>query len=118
MGFPTGQPVWSQFWVYDQMNALSGGPHAYVYLDQTAGTVTYSIFTEVNPTVTVTNSLSSDTNFHTYTFQVDTSGNATWSRDGVQQASDTSFSCTTLALKFEGGWTGETYLDNVSVTVP
>ena len=43
IGFPTLKPVWSQFWVYDQLSALSGGPHAYVYLNQTAGTVTYDI---------------------------------------------------------------------------
>jgi len=118
MGFPTGQPVFSQFWVYDKFPALGGGPQAYVFLDQTAGTVTYYLASDVNPSVTVVNALAADTKFHTYTFHVDTSGNATWSQDGVQQATTTGFSCETLILKFEGGWTGETYLDNVSVTVP
>jgi len=118
MGFPTGLPVWSQFWVYDQYPGLGGGPQAYVFLDQTAGTVTYHLATGVNPEVTVVNPLDADTKFHTYTFQVDASGNASWSRDGVQQASTTGFSCATLLLMFEGGWTGETYVDNVSVVVP
>jgi len=118
MGFPTGQPVFSQFWIYDKFPALGGGPQAYVYLDQTTGTVTYCLATDVNPSVTVVNALDADTKFHTYAFKVDASGNATWSRDGVQQASTTGFSCDTLILKFEGGWTGETYIDNVSVVVP
>jgi hypothetical protein len=118
MGFPTDQPVFSQFLIYDKFPALGGGPQAYVYLDQTAGTVTYNLTTGVTPEVTVVNSLAADTKFHTYTFNVDTSGNATWTRDGVQQAATTGFSCDTLILKFEGGWTGETYVDNVTVVVP
>lgn len=93
---------------------------AFVTWDPEVGQITYSI---LGSAIAPVASPAADGAFHVFRFNVDSAGNATWSRDGLGQATHPSFPAGNLTLRLSATFgTGTAWpefnFDNITISNP